>query len=66
MALMITGAVVFAVGAFFGSDSTGHQPEKARQQAARAAGLPILCSLAKSCPKYSGRQRPKVPGRGSA
>lgn len=48
MALMITGAVVFAVGAFFG-----------------AAGLPILCSLAKSCPKYSGRQRPKVPGRGS-
>lgn len=43
----------------------GHQPEKDRQQAARAAGLPILCSLAKSCPKYSGRQRPKVPGRGS-
>nr|DAQ00689.1 MAG TPA: hypothetical protein [Caudoviricetes sp.] len=39
---------------------------KPRQQAARAAGLPILCSLAKSCPKYSGRQRPKVPGRGSA
>nr|DAO76490.1 MAG TPA: hypothetical protein [Caudoviricetes sp.] len=43
----------------------GHQPEKDRQQAARAAGLPILCSLAKPCPKYSGRRRPKVPGRGS-
>lgn len=41
----------------------GHQPEKGRQQAARAAGLPIFCSLAKSCPKYSGRQRPKVSGR---
>lgn len=38
---------------------------KPRQTAARAAGLPILCSLAKSCPKYSGRQRPKV-SRGSS
>lgn len=27
------------------SDSTGHQPEKDRQQAARAAGLPILVPL---------------------
>ena len=36
---------------------------KAKENAS-AAGLPILCSLAKSCPKYSGRQRPKVPGRG--